>query len=349
MDVDQRALLVLQRRDAVAVGGCLAQPRADHQQQIGRLDPLDQLGVRAIAQVPRIDRRGRRNRILPPERCRHRQAQTLGKQLEILAGFGVPARPADDRERRRGIADQRHHRLHRIGAGGLRGPRHSRPGRRLGRVVKHVFGQGEHHRARPPGDRGGIGTRDIFGNPVRPVDPRAPLGDRREEGGEVDLLKALAIAHVAPDVADEQDHRLAVLHGDMHPDAGIGRARPAGDEGNAGPPRSRSIHRAVGTGHERRAAFLPAGRHIDLRDVDQRVEHREKALARDGEDAIATLRSKAIDEQARSLRSFVVSHPPASRAGCGGGQSSRALTLERGQCPTGGRVGGAARQSLPKG
>jgi hypothetical protein len=84
------------------------------------------------------------------------------------------------------------------------------------------------------------------------------------------------------------------MHCDVHADAGVGRARPARDERDARPPR----HRAVGTRHEADAAFLPARHRLDLRRVMQRVEHREKALAGDMENAVAALKDKLIDENA---------------------------------------------------
>ena len=55
---------------------------------------------------------------------------------------------------------------------------------------------------------------------------------------EIDLLERLAVARAAIDVADEQDHRLRILHRDMDADAGVGRAGAARDEGDAGAVRS---------------------------------------------------------------------------------------------------------------
>ena len=122
----------------------------------------------------------------------------------------------------------------------------------------------------------------------------AHLAIGREEGGEVDFLEALAVAHRAVDVADEQDHRLRILERDVDADAGVGRAGPAGDEAHARAARSSP----VGAGHERRAAFLAAGDGLDRRAVAQRVEHRQEAFAGHGEDPVAALFDQAIDEQA---------------------------------------------------
>ena len=80
---------------------------------------------------------------------------------------------------------------------------------------------------------------------------------------------------------------------DMNADAGIGRTRSSGDKSNAGP----SGHRAVCAGHESHAAFLPAGHQINLVAPVERVEHLQKAFARNCENAVCALLSKAINEQ----------------------------------------------------
>ena len=80
----------------------------------------------------------------------------------------------------------------------------------------------------------------------------------------------------------------------MDTDRGIGRARPAGDEGDAGPPG----HLPVRLGHIGDAAFLPADDEIDLRRIVEGVQGGEKALARDGEDAVAALDDEIVDQDA---------------------------------------------------
>ena len=80
----------------------------------------------------------------------------------------------------------------------------------------------------------------------------------------------------------------------MDPAGGVGRAGASGDEGDAGA----AGHLAVGVGHVGDAALLPADNEVDLRRVVQRVEHREKALTRHGEDAVAALDAKLVDEDA---------------------------------------------------
>ena len=115
-----------------------------------------------------------------------------------------------------------------------------------------------------------------------------------KKAGKSIFLEALAVAVAARDVADEQDHRGRILEGDVDPGAGVGRAGAAGDEGDARPPG----HLAVGVGHVGDPALLPADDGVDLGRVVERVEHREEALAGNGEDAVAALDAKLVDEDA---------------------------------------------------
>ena len=55
-----------------------------------------------------------------------------------------------------------------------------------------------------PGGGDAVGSRDIFGDAPRVLDPRRPFGDGREESGEVDFLEALAVAVAARDVAENR-------------------------------------------------------------------------------------------------------------------------------------------------
>src|SRR5262249_6114787 len=75
---------------------------------------------------------------------------------------------------------------------------------------------------------------------------------------------------------------------------GVGGAGAAGDEGNTGTPG----HLAVGVGHVSDPALLAADDPVDGFRVVERVEHREEALARNGEDAVAALDHELVDEDA---------------------------------------------------
>ena len=102
--------------------------------------------------------------------------------------------------------------------------------------------------------RGVKGARDDFRNARRIVDLGRPFGHGAEHRAVVEFLKRLALAHVARDLADEQDHRRGILLRDMDAGRRIGGARPARDEADAGP----AGRLADGFRHHRGAAFLAA-------------------------------------------------------------------------------------------
>src|SRR3546814_21009642 len=106
------------------------------------------------------------------------------------------------------------------------------------------------------------------------IDLGHPLGELAEHAAVVDLLERLALGHVAPDLADEEDHRRRILEGDMDAGAGAGRARPARHEADAGP----AGQLAIGIGPHRCATCLAAAGIGDLRRVVEGVEPGEVAL-----------------------------------------------------------------------
>ncbi len=124
------------------------------------------------------------------------------------------------------------------------------------------------------------GAADEFGNPLGAVDLSDPLRQLAEECLDVDLLEGLALAHVAGDLTEKQDHRRRVLPPDMKPGRGVGRARPARRHDDA----RASRQLPPGLCRHRCTAFLAAGGDLDRRIVE-RVEQREIALARHAEGA----------------------------------------------------------------
>jgi hypothetical protein len=138
------------------------------------------------------------------------------------------------------------------------------------------------------------------------------LGERREHRHEVHLLEGLAAEGASVDLADQQQQRRRVLEGGVNPDRGVRGARPARDEGDAGPPGEL----AVGLGHVRRPALLPAYDEPDrVARVAERVERREVALSRNAEDRVDPVDPELVDEDAPAG-----SHAPNVR---GSGSSSR--------------------------
>ena len=278
VDVDERLAGMVGRDRACSRRSSTSPSRgADGEDQVGVADALLQLGVGAVAELAGIDAAGVGDRVLAAEGGGDGNAVAEGEIGEMVRRARAPVGAADDRDRRGRFLEQLEQRLDRAGIGLFGDRRNARPVERLDLVAQHVLGQREHHRAGPAGGRDAIGAGDIFGDAAGILDPRRPFGDRAEEGGEVDLLEALAVAVAARDVADEQDHRGRILEGDVDAGAGVGRARAAGDEGDARAPG----HLAVGVGHIGDAAFLPADDDVDLGRVVKRVEHREEAFARD--------------------------------------------------------------------
>ena len=143
----------------------------------------------------------------------------------------------------------------------------------------------------PAVGRGVEGARDQLGDARGIVDLGRPFGDRAEHRAVVELLERLALAHVARDLADEQDHRRRILARDVQARRRIGGARPAGDEADAGPPG----RLADGLRHHRGAALLPADRDRD-RAVVEGVERRDIALARHAEHVAHAVDDELIDQ-----------------------------------------------------
>ena len=111
--------------------------------------------------------------------------------------------------------------------------------------------------------RGMEGARDVLRQPVRIVHLAHPLGEAQRSGSEhlpvVDLLERLAIALVAGDLADEQDHRRRVLERRVQADRGVARAGPARHEADARP----AGQLALRLGHEAGAALVAAADEAD--------------------------------------------------------------------------------------
>lgn len=294
VNVDQALTGVFRSDQRIAVGGRLAQSRADHQQQIGRLHARDERWVGAVAEVAGIGRAIVGHGILAAEGGDERHARAIGPGGDILPRSRIPASAADDRDGGFRGGEEIGELLHRLRIGRLADAFDARAIDRHDFVEQHVLGQCEDDRAGAAVHRDGVGARDIFGDAARIVDPRGPFGERGEHRGEVDFLERLAIAGAAIDIADEEDHRLRILAGHMDADRRVGGAGAARDEGDAGAVRER----AIGAGHERDAAFLAARDDVDRGRIDERVEHGEEAFAGHGEDPVAALRHELIDEDA---------------------------------------------------
>ena len=298
-------------RDAeerVAVAEDLAEDGADREDDVGLGQQRPDVPRLAEPAVAGIGRAGVVDQVLAAEVDDDRDRRRLGEGAQPGAAGLAPSAAAGDDQRPLGGRDEPDDRLD-LG-GGRRRLRHPdrRPGAAGGRAGQHVLGQRDDHRPLPAGHRRGEGAGDDLGDAVGVVDLGRPLGQRAEGGAVVDLLEGLAAAHRPGDLADEEDHRRRVLLRGVHADRGVGRARAAGDEGDAGG----AGQLAPGRGHEAGAALLPVRHQPDaVGHVVQRVEHREIALAGHAEDRRRALRQQAVHQEPGPGRAH--RRPPGAR------------------------------------
>ena len=203
MDVDESLAWMVGRDELVAVRRRLPEACADRKDKVRVADALLKLGIGTVAELPGIDAACVVDRILAAEGGRDGNAMAKGEVCKMMRRARAPVGAADDRDGDGRLLEQLEQRLDRAGIGLFRDRRNARAVDRLDLIAQHVLGQGEHDRAGPPGRCDAISAADIFGDAPRIVDPRRPFRDRAEEGGEVDLLEAFAVAVAARDVADE--------------------------------------------------------------------------------------------------------------------------------------------------
>lgn len=86
------------RDQGVATRGHLAEPRADHQQQVGRLHALDQRGIGREAQVAHVARTRVVEEVLAAERRHDRQGPRFGEGSQVLHVLKRPAAAPDHGE-----------------------------------------------------------------------------------------------------------------------------------------------------------------------------------------------------------------------------------------------------------
>ena len=192
---------------------------------------IGEADLAAIVRVLAVERAG------AAELRGDRQIEALGEAQHGGGRLVRPAGTADDGDRALGrpqpLLQFRH-------------LRQARPDRRgfgarrvddLGDLGQHVLGQRDDHRAGAAlhGDSARRAAR-LRGFARRSSISVAHFVDRAEHGAIVHLLKGAAAAHRPLDLADEQDHRRAVVLGDMDAMRGVGGAGAARDEADSRPP-----------------------------------------------------------------------------------------------------------------
>ena len=134
---------------------------------------------------------------------------------------------------------------------------------------------------------------DQLGDAPVGVHLERPLGDGREQRGQVDLLERLPVHDLVVDLPDQRDDRdrlpVGVVHRD-HEVGGAGAARGHADAGTAG-----GAGEAVG--HEPGHLLVAHGDEADRRVVVQRVEQVQRGGAGEPEDVGDALVGERLDRR----------------------------------------------------
>ena len=142
------------------------------------------------------------------------------------------------------------------------------------------------------------GLSDVLGNALDAVDFSGPFGDRAVELAVVDFLEGFAVAGVSANLADDDNHRGAVLMGGMHADRCIGGAGATGHHQNTG----LAGQFGVGVGHEGGAAFLTADYELGfLAVLMQAFKHGEVAFAGHAKNGVDTVNPQSVGENLAAM------------------------------------------------
>lgn len=149
------------------------------------------------------------------------------------------------------------------------------------------------------------GLRDQFGYARGILYFHHPFRHLAEHPAVVDLLEGLALHLGACRLLDEEDHRRRILERRVHADGGIGRARSARDEADAG----LAGELAIGFRHIGRPALLPADDEFNgVLAVVEGVQCREILFARHAKHPIDPVNSQDVDQNpaAAALNQFAL-------------------------------------------
>ena len=288
----------------VALRRHLAQAPADQQHQIGALHARQQFRIGPDAHIAGVTGMQPVEQILAAEGGRDRQREALGKAHQRGAGGSDQRLPPTSATGRLAAHNSFCSRLMSVRPGQISTGSNGARIRHHGALDQHVLRHRDHHRPGPAVAGGVEGARDQFRNARGIVDLGRPFGDRAEHRAVVEFLERLALAHMAPDLADEHDHRRGILARDVDAGRGVGGARPARDEADAGA----AGGLADRLGHHGGAALVPADGERDFAIV-KRVERGQIALARHAEHVAHPVDRQLIDQDfAAGPRAVIAAH-----------------------------------------
>ncbi len=254
MDVDERLRRVGCLEERVPARRHLTEPATDRKDEVGVAESARDRLVHRDAQHADVARRAVVDVVLAAEGHGDGKGVRLAERLHVAARLGRPAALTRDDERTLGCGEElaqasevlhaRHHGLcvdaRSVGDVGL--------------FREHVFGEREHDRPRPAGDRERVRLGDVLGDSRSRIDLPRRLRDAAEDLGVVELLPRLTATKGARHLPDEEDHRRRVLFRRVDADRRLRRPRAARHETDARPARELPIRlRRVGG-----ALFVPA-------------------------------------------------------------------------------------------
>ena len=235
-DVNQGLLRRGRAEQGVAGGGGVAETRTNAEDHVGVEGALRDLRRHADADRPDVGRRAPVEVRLAAEGVDDRDAVRLSEGDRVGPRLARPVAAADNHQRALGLAEQLE-RCSNLREAGRRARGHVRlrVGDRGG-LGQHVLRQRHHHGPGPARCRNPEGACHHLGQARRIVHLDDPLGERPEHRDVVDLLERLAAAIGTCDLADQQQHRRRVLHGDVDARRRMRGARGARHEADAGLP-----------------------------------------------------------------------------------------------------------------
>ena len=262
--------------------------------------------------------------------------------MQRRTALGGPARPANNSDRLFRLRQQSPHPQQSIRIGKCWADRGTGQVGDLNLVLLHFLRQGDDDRTGPAtgGDIDRVGD-DLWDAPGM-IDLGDPFCQGREHLPVIDFLEGIAAGVLVRDLADEQQHRRAVLERDVHPDRAMACARPAGHHGRG----RASGELAVGVGHIDRPSLEPARHQLDLAAlVIKAIKRVQEAFTRNLEHMVNALRDERVGQYASAM---------AGRgAGLAGlGQFHRFFSLRLRRIRTGrggGTVGQRSRHVTPQG
>ena len=282
-------------KQGVRIGGHVAQPGAQRQDQVGVHDQFLQRSIHAEAHVADVLSVAVVQHVLPAERTGHRKIPCAGKTAQVVGGLVGPAAATHDDERTPGAFEHLGDAVQRFLRRNRRFKRGGRERRVASQVGQHVFRQRNHHWTGTARYRRVKGPRDDLAHARSVVNLDHPLRQLAEHRAVVDFLEGLAPHLVASDLPDEQDHRRGVLLGDVDADARVRRARPARHHADARP----AGHLAVGLRHGSGPAFVLRNDEFDVvRYVVQGIQHFQITFSGNAEHPVHAVQPQGIHQHA---------------------------------------------------